>query len=126
MELTDLDADERMALVALMKLIVMADGNVSEEEVEQVEAVVQAFGEEAYRSSMNEVDAKFPDEKSLKAFLAKTGRPEARELIYATILDTAISDAVEGHESELLNWLAKEWNVKVEFEGPVGDDAGEA
>jgi hypothetical protein len=38
------------------------------------------------------------------------------------VLDTAIEDAVDPRESEMLDWLAALWNVRVELErGPDGE-----
>jgi uncharacterized tellurite resistance protein B-like protein len=48
-ELSDLREDERLALVALLKVAVVADGSVSDEEVEEISDVVEGFGESEYR-----------------------------------------------------------------------------
>ena len=69
MEIADLNHDERTALVGLMKLVVMSDGNVTEDELEHVETLVDAFGE----------------------------------------------GALDGHEADLLDWLSKAWNIKIEI-----------
>ena len=116
MELEDLNQDERTALVGLMKLTVMSDGNVSEEELESVEDLVDAFGEEAYESTLDAFEKRFPDGESFKAFLGKIGRQDARELIFGTVLEAAGSEAIEGGEAELLDWLAKIWDIKIEIE----------
>ena len=52
MELADLNQDERTALVGLMKLIVLSDGNVTEDELEHVETLVDAFGEGEYQRTL--------------------------------------------------------------------------
>jgi uncharacterized tellurite resistance protein B-like protein len=49
MELSDLRGDERLALVALLETAVVADGSVSDEEVEDIREVIDAFGEDQYR-----------------------------------------------------------------------------
>jgi hypothetical protein len=113
MELTDLNADERLALVGLVKAVVMADGKVSEDEMDEVQEIVDAFGEEAYRGFLDTFESRFPDEDSFRTFLKTIDRQEARELIYGTILAGAAADAIEGHESELLTWLAQAWNVEI-------------
>ena len=64
MELPDLNQDERTALVGLMKLTVLSDGNVSEEELESVEDLVDAFGEDAYESTLDTFEKRFPDAAS--------------------------------------------------------------
>ena len=125
MELSELNADERTALVGLVKTIVMSDGNVSEDELEEVEQIVAGIGEEVYEASLDAFESRFLDEASFKKFLAGITRPEARDLIYGTILEAASADAIEVRESELLDWLAKTWNIEVKFdeseEGGEGD-----
>jgi uncharacterized tellurite resistance protein B-like protein len=116
MELEDLNQDERTALVGLMKLTVMSDGNVSEEELESVEDLVDAFGEAAYESTLDAFEKRFSNAESFKAFLTKLGRQDARELIFGTVLEAAGSEAIEGGEAELLDWLAKTWDIKIEIE----------
>jgi hypothetical protein len=118
MELEDLNQDERTALVGLMKLAVMSDGSVSEDELEYVEELVDAFGEEAYQSTLDAFEARFSDADGFKKFLRTigTGRQDARELIFGTVLEAAGTEAIEGGEAELLDWLAKTWDIKIEIE----------
>jgi len=118
MELADLNQDERTALVGLMKLTVMADGNVSEEELEYVEDLVEAFGEEGYQATLDAFEKRFSDVDSFKRFLKTlgVGRQDARELIFGTVLETAGTEAIEGGEAELLDWLGRTWDIKVEIQ----------
>ena len=118
MELEDLNQDERTALVGLMKLTVMSDGNVSEEELEYVEDLVDAFGEGGYQSTLDAFEKRFSDADAFKKFLKTigVGRQEARELIFGTVREAAGSEAIEGGEAELLDWLGKAWDIKIEIE----------
>ena len=116
MELSDLDHDERLALVAVIELIVGSDAEVSDEEEAEIERVAEAFGDDAYRALATEADDRLADPDALRAFLAGIERQEARELIYGTALAAALPDSVDDRESELLDWLAKTWKVSVTFE----------
>jgi hypothetical protein len=116
MELKDLNQDERTALVGLMKLTVMSDGNVSEEELVEVEEIVDAFGEDNYQQTLDAFEKRFQDAKSFQVFLRTIGREEARDLIFATVLESADTEGIEGQEAELLDWLAKAWDIKIEIE----------
>ena len=116
MELRDLNQDERTALVGLMKLIVMSDDSVSEDELEYVEELVDAFGEDAYQRTLDAFEKRFADAQSFRGFLRTISREDARELIFATILESAGVDSIEGPEADLLDWLAKTWNVKIEID----------
>jgi len=117
MELRDLNHEERLALVALLELVIESDHRGTEGEIAEVERVVDALGREEYQALVAEVDQRFPTEDALRAFLPSIARQEARDLIYGTALDTAIEDAVDVWESSLLDWLAKLWKVTLDFEG---------
>ena len=116
MELPDLNQDERTALVGLMKLIVMSDGEVSEDELEDVETLVAAFGDEGYQRTLDTFEKRFQDEESFKKFLKTIGRQEARDLIFGTVLEGAGEGALDNAETGLLDWLVQTWNVKIEIE----------
>jgi Tellurite resistance protein TerB len=122
MELKDLNGDERTALVGLVRAVVMSDGNVSEDEIEEVAEIVDGFGEEGYQAAMDAFEGRFPDEKSFRTFLSGIQRQEARELIYGTLLQGAAADAIEGGESELLSWLADAWKIEVHLENSDEDE----
>jgi hypothetical protein len=122
MELRDLNHDERLALVALLELVVESDRAVADGEVAEIDRVIDDLGREEYQRLVTEVDERFPTEDELQAFLPSITRQDARELIYGTALDTAIGDAVDVRESRILDWLAKLWNIRVEVE----DEPGEA
>lgn len=115
MELEDLNPDERTALVGLMKLVVMSDGDVAEDEIEHIEALVDAFGEESYEATLETFEKRFPDETSFRKFLGTIGRQDARELIFGTVLEGADEGAIDGAEASLLDWLSTLWNVKIEI-----------
>src|SRR6185369_14387100 len=69
MELTDLNANERLALVALIEATVRADHGVSREEEEVIAEIIDALGEGAYREAVEAADQRFKNESDLKAFL---------------------------------------------------------
>lgn len=116
MELTDLSHDERLALVALIEAVVGSDARVSDDEASHIARLAAAFGDDAYRALATEADERFADEAALKTFLTALGRPEARELIYGTVLDAALPDVIDRHESSLLGWLATAWGITVQFD----------
>jgi hypothetical protein len=115
MELPDLNQDERTALVGLLKLIVMSDGEVSEDELEHVETLVEAFGEDGYQRTLDAFEKRFQDEEGFKKFLKTIGRQEARDLIFGTVLESAGEGALDSAETGLVDWLAQTWNVKIEI-----------
>jgi uncharacterized tellurite resistance protein B-like protein len=122
MELTDLNQNERLALVALIEATVRADHGVSQQEEESLADIIDALGEGAYREAVEAADKRFKSEADLKTFLQGIQREEARGLIYGTVLDLAMSDVVTGAESPLLSWLATTWNVEAAIEAPAEEE----
>jgi uncharacterized tellurite resistance protein B-like protein len=118
MELRDLNSDERVALAALLEYVVMASGRVTEDEQREIDDIVEALGEDAYRQAVEEVDRRFADEDAVRAFLKTIMRQEAREVIFGAVMEAAMADAVEGRESQMLDWLASEWKIEITYEEP--------
>jgi hypothetical protein len=119
MELGDLNTDERLALVALIEATAQADRKVSDEEEGVLGEVVETMGPDAYQAAVELADQRFRGEDDLKVFLRGIGRPEAREIIYGTVLELAMADVVTGHEPALLGWLAETWQLESELESPT-------
>lgn len=113
LELKDLTDDERLALVALLKVVAEADQYVTDDEAKQVRHVIAAVGRKAYEAAAEQTDGRFQDKAELREFLSTIARQEARELIYETVLEVALADAPVPAETEILDWLARIWNVKV-------------
>ncbi len=122
MELTDLNQDERLALVAIIEATAQADRKISDEEESILGEVVETLGADAYQAAVKKADERFQDDDQLKKFLAGITRPEAREIIYGTALELAMSDVVTGHEPELLTWLAETWDLESQLEAPPDED----
>lgn len=111
MQLTDLHPDERLALVALSRAIVRADGKVTPKEGHAVARLALALGEASYRQVFSQAVENFGDEAALKRFLETIHRPEARQLIFDTTLDLAVSDELAPEEVPLLRWLESCWQI---------------
>jgi len=122
MEIADLNKDEQVALAGLLEFVILDSGHVTEDETREIDAIIEAIGEDSYQAAVDEVDKRFPDEEALRVFLSKIERQEAREVIYGSVIEAALKDAVEGRESELLEWLAGEWKVEVTYDEPPADE----
>jgi hypothetical protein len=122
MELSDLTREERVALAALLELVVESNATLSDDELQEVQHVVNAIGDVTYAEAADEAAERFRDEADLKAFLPSITRQEARELIYGAVLEAALPDAMGAHESAILNWLGKEWGIAVRIDESGSDD----
>lgn len=116
-----LSDDERLALVALTKQVVLSNSQVGDDEREQtLRLAAELGGSEPYRALLAEADRRFADEESLKAFLSTIVNPEARALIASRVVELSRIEGIEVGERRLLAWLAEAWGLQLE-EAPVPD-----
>ena len=116
MIIKDLSHDEQLALVALTELAVISDRNITANEVDKVDEIVEALGEDLFQKLAEEAESQFADRTTLKAFLAGITRQDARELIYGTVLSESLADTIPHEQSQFLDWLATEWKISLEVE----------
>jgi hypothetical protein len=116
MTLKELTREEKLGLVALTATAVMTDASVSEGEIGKLDEIVNDLGEDTFRELAEEAEERFTDEDALKAFLSAITRQEARELIYGTVLNEALTDTIAHSEAAFLEWLAKTWNIDVNIQ----------
>ena len=112
MNLNDLLPEESLALVALSRAVARADGAVTPLEGEAIAGMAAELGEATYRKLFAQAAASFPDEAALKKFLARIERPEARALIYESVLAVAAADAISEEEESLMVWLQEAWEIE--------------
>jgi uncharacterized tellurite resistance protein B-like protein len=111
--LTSFTADEKLALVALLKRFVAEDGEVSDDEVDAIGSVSAALGDAEYLGLIDEADERLQEDQALRAFLESITRQEARDTIYGIVFEAAANEAMQGLEPEMLDWLAKTWGIEV-------------
>ena len=112
MHLSDLLPEENLALVALSRAVVRADGAITQLEGEAIAVMAAELGEATYRRLFAKAAESFPDEAALKKFLASIERPEARALIYEYILGLAAVDSMSEEEESLVGWLRETWDIQ--------------
>ena len=123
MNLKELTHDEQLALVTLSEMSLMADRELTDAEHAQLDEIVQELGEDNFRDLAEEAESKFENRDDLRTFLKTITRPEARELIYGTVLSEALLENMPHKEGEFLEWLGREWNVSVQLDAGDGSQA---
>jgi hypothetical protein len=120
--IASLTADERLALVALIERILLAERRADQDEAEALDAFVAEFGEADYAALVARVDADFEDDDRFKAFLGTITDPDARELILGTVVELALVEGVQTGEAEWIGWASEAWNVPVSVAEPESND----
>jgi uncharacterized tellurite resistance protein B-like protein len=112
MHLNELLPEESLALVALSRAIARADGAITALEGRAIAVIAAELGEATYRKLFAEAAESFRDQAALQEFLATIERPEARTLIYESILALAAADSISAEEEPLMAWLKETWEIQ--------------
>lgn len=104
----DLTPDEDVVLLGLLREIVVADGDYSEAERVEVDALRGEMGFSRFAVAMERAK-QFKSRGELKEAARAIERPEARRVILRRLLDVAASDGIAAAEDKPLTWLKAVW-----------------
>lgn len=107
---------ELIALIGLVKQILAADDVVSHAEKNKLQLIIVYIGEEKYRDIMDEYNKHFKNPDKFRKLLGSVKDQRIRESIYGAAFEIAISESIDTKESEILDWLADQWEIDVKFE----------
>jgi uncharacterized tellurite resistance protein B-like protein len=110
MTLDDLDEKEQLALVALLRTIVQADGVLSYQERQSLAALAAELGERRFLEITKRAQEKLHD-GSVSAVAPLVTRMEARRFIHARLTEVARSDGLVPSEVRRLTQLAELWDI---------------
>jgi uncharacterized tellurite resistance protein B-like protein len=132
-EIEELTEAEMLALAALLRALIRADGAFSPAEHAALSAVaasvtliaqsdanddatyrstgepLQPLGDDALFALIERAGRELPDEDSIRALARTVTRPAARATIHALLFEVAASDGIAAGESAVLDWLAECW-----------------
>ncbi len=111
MRITDLNKEERLALIGWSKLIIRADKEFSDEEADELKKLAQEMGTALFKEAVAEAKETLKTIDDLKALAEKITSQEARELIFSVLYDIAVPGTIVDEEAKVLQWLAKTWGV---------------
>jgi hypothetical protein len=111
MELRDLSDDETVVFVGLLREVVQADGEYSDDERAFVDELSAALGADRFRRAMETAEERFPSRAELKAAAKDVERQPARQLMFDTLIRSAVVDGVDEEEVKPLRWLAAWWEI---------------
>jgi len=123
MDLHELDDNERLVLIGLVKLIVHADQVVSAEEKAVLARLQQGLGPEVWNAEVRRASQQLPTISDLEQAARAVHRDEAQQLIHATLRELAGSDELIDAEEHVLRWIDQTWGVTDdELDEEEGDD----
>jgi uncharacterized tellurite resistance protein B-like protein len=114
MKLSELDDTERLALMALLRLIISVDRQVTQPEGQLLERVADEMGRDVFLAAREDAAERLANASDLKAALAAVTRQEARSLLYNLAWEVAESDELIAGEIKHLAWVAEQWGIEVD------------
>jgi uncharacterized tellurite resistance protein B-like protein len=107
----DLNYDERLALVSLLRLVVQADKRYSPEEDTRLAQISAEMGDDLYDGTILEVRQKLPTPDHVRQHAATVTRPDARVFILGLLRGMASVDGEASEEAAEIESLSKLWNT---------------
>lgn len=109
MKLNELSADEQTLFLGLMREIVTADGEYSDEEKAEVSAIEAEMGSASFVTAMTRAKEEYHSRTTIMEAAKAVTRVEAKKVIMDRLIHMASSDGVDDAEEKPLRWLAKAW-----------------
>lgn len=121
MRVKDLNAEERLALVALVDQVVHADGRLSDEEQDVVAFLSGEMGEDAWAVAHDRAAAGLQTREALLDLVDAVRRPDARSLILAMTAMVADADGRAEEEEALLEEVHARWTAPLDDDSSVDE-----
>jgi hypothetical protein len=110
MNVGELEESEQVVLLALVGLMARADGSVSDWEMRTLGELREGIG--ARFDRVRDSAAALDDAEAILTAAGNVTRPDARELIFHTLVGMALPDTIPENEAELFRRLAKLWGLE--------------
>ncbi|MEM1413377.1 MAG: TerB family tellurite resistance protein [Myxococcota bacterium] len=113
LEPIQLNPEELLVLAALLRWIVMADGVLSDAELEALAAVPHRVGmpEDRWLALSTRALRVYPNAQVAEEAAVGLRRRPARELVYELLYDLARSDGFDDAEWDVLERLSESWRA---------------
>ena len=111
MDLHELNDQEGLILIRLLKAMIRADNQLSSQEGAEMKRVAIAMGPQKFVEFIEQARKASSRLADVKAAAMEVQRPAARQLIYSMMIEMAKQDGMDPKEAELLDWLAQTWDL---------------
>lgn len=103
--------DELVVLAGALRVMMMVDGVVSEDEIRYASECARQLrmGLDEWDAIWTEASQRLATTDRVKIAVAHLGRPQAREMVYELLYEMAESDFISSVEWDFLEWLDETW-----------------
>lgn len=109
-----LSRQERLAIAGLFRLMMQSDGAVSANEREHLTSFAEELGNaDAFWNAVDAAARELTSADAIKSSAASITHQGLRENVYAMLLELATDESIAKTEQDLLDWLARLWNIEL-------------
>lgn len=100
MKIEDLTMDERVFLAGALKVLVLSDGVVDDEEIQGVDALRDVYHFDDMDECLERFEERVSSDEEFDRFAASITRPEARDLILGELDRISLRGGFQDHQEE--------------------------
>ncbi len=109
-DVSSLNHDEKVFLAGCIRSVMMADGSIENEELEDLDKILQNLKFKDYEECLVEFEESVEDEESFYEYARRIKDKKAQEIILSTIYELGLHEGVPDSEEEtIFNNLSKIW-----------------
>ncbi len=109
--------EEKLAVIGVVKGVILADGNFSDEEISYAREMIEKENFPDYSEKFIEFDKKYPTEGKIYEVFAEIEREEVKEELIDFALNLASSNGIiEKSEVEVINHMCEIWGYEHKIE----------
>jgi hypothetical protein len=111
--LKDFTTDEILAFGGLIRALIMADGQVCDDEHRALARLAKDLGVDTFWTYIDQAAEQLSGPEALENAIDKVKRPAVQELIFVTLYELAMSSSILPSEAAILDRLTELWDVGV-------------
>jgi len=109
-KVSSLNHEEKVFLAGCFKTFILADGNIGEEELEDLDHLYRKLEFQDYEECLSEFEKKVPDQETFYTRAKIITSPEAQTLILQAIYELSLHSGIPtGEEEGIFQKLSKIW-----------------
>ena len=112
MKLSDMTDAEKQILGTLVRVMVGADRQFSDDEAERLQGAAAELGEDEFWDVVGEAGSHGLSEDQVRSEAQAVDRKEAQETIYGVLFGIAAAESIVVQEANLLDWVADVWGLE--------------
>jgi uncharacterized tellurite resistance protein B-like protein len=101
-----------MAFVGLVRVMVRADGRMTDEEMDALSQLAAEVGPRAFWEAMRSAQESLPHPEDVYQAAAQIQRPAVRAWVHSVLLGISVSDGMDDTEATMLDRVLELWGIE--------------